>query len=197
MKSKNSKNSALNDNFDKSPNDRIISETLQKSGQQVYSRNATKWGVSQNSNHTHNGSDSNRILYNDLSQKLVIIHWTLPGTSAATATNYGTFWIAPTGCSVILAQEVHQTAGSSGGGVTLNIEKLTGTEAPNGGTEILSEPFDLKGTANTVQNGIITQVRTDGMGAYNLLQGDRLCLKDSGTLTSVSNVTVVVTILIP
>ena len=60
-------------------------------------------------------------------QKIFVSH-TIIGTDAATAGNYGVFWIAPVNCSVISVREVHQTAGSDGSAVTLNIEKLTGRQ---------------------------------------------------------------------
>lgn len=136
--------------------------------------------------HYHNGFDSNPISYLDLYAKKIYIHHTIQGTAAATATNYGVFLISPVACIVTALQEVHQTAGSDGSAVTLNIEKLTSGVAPDSGTTILAIAFDLKATANVVQTGTLPTAST----ARTLAAGDRLCMKDVGTLTSVANVTV-------
>lgn len=122
-------------------------------------------------------------------QTLVIppITVSLPDTTAATAANYGTFFTADRAYRVLSAAEVHLVKGTDGGAVTLNIEKLTGTTAPDSGVTLLSTAFDLKGTINTVQFG--SMVVTD---ATYLKRGDRLCLKDAGTLTAVAFVNVTV-----
>lgn len=152
--------------------------------------------------HHHNGTDSSQVAFQDLAGKKMFITWTIPGTSAATATNYGFFFIAPISCTVIEIDEIHQTAGTDGGAVTLAVYKATGTTASGAGTNILAGPtsFNLKGTANTVQtataiNGL-SVVRTSGIGVTSLKIGDRLDLVTSGVLTSVANVTVTVTLLI-
>lgn len=148
--------------------------------------------------HTHNGTDATRISYDDLTDKIIPITITIPGLQAATATNYGVFFTAYTACLVIGATEVHQTAGTDGSAVTLQIEKLTGTQAPDAGTVLLTSAFNLKGTANTVQTG--TTVTSSDASLRNLTTflavGDRLCLKDVGTLTAVANVTVVIKLLL-
>lgn len=142
--------------------------------------------------HTHSGLDSDRILLSAIEQRKVPIHWTIYGTDAATATNYGVIWIADQTCVVSGFQEVHQTAGTNGGAVTLQLEKLTGTEAPDAGTVLLKTALSLKATANTVQEATMVQTLVNTLKA-----GDRLCLKDAGTLTSVANVTVVVFVTYP
>lgn len=154
----------------------------------------SQYKVEKISSHLHNGTDSQRISYANIAQRLVFIHWTIPGTQAATATNYGVIWTAPVACTVVAISEVHQTAGTNGGAVTLQLERLQGTEAPDAGDEILVTALSLKTTANTVQYGTITPVRTTGTSVANLALGDRLCLKDAGTLTAVANMTVVITI---
>lgn len=136
--------------------------------------------------HYHNGFDSNNISYLDLYQKKIYVRWTLPGTSAATAGNYGTFMIVPVACLVMKIQEAHEVLGTDASAVTLQIEKLTGTTAPGSGSNLLATAIDLKGTINTVVTGTLTgtsSVRT-------LAVGDRLALKKSGTLTAVAGVTV-------
>ena len=109
----------------------------------------------------------------------------LQDTSAATAANYGTFFTADKTYAVSAVTEVHGTLGTDAGAVTVQIEKLTGTQAPDSGTVLLSTALNLKSTINTVQYGTIV-----ASGANILLRGDRLCLKDAGTLTAVANVQV-------
>lgn len=136
--------------------------------------------------------ETDRIDWRFLRGRKVYIHHTIYGADAATAGNYGVFWIAPFECVVSEIREVHQTAGTDTGAVTLQIEKLTGTQALDGGVELLAEAFDLKGTANTVNTGTLTTTLAD----RNLNRGDRLAMKDSGVLTSVNNVTVIIEVTI-
>lgn len=138
--------------------------------------------------HYHNGFDSNNIAWGDLVQRKVWLRWTLPGTSAATAGNYGTFFIVPMTCLVTKIQEVHEVLGTSGSAVTLNIEKLTGTTVPGSGLALLSTGFNLKGTINTVLTGTLVIGTT--ISYRSLAMGDRLGLQLTGTPTSVAGVTV-------
>lgn len=139
--------------------------------------------------HTHNGVDSNQIDFSDLASNSLYIPFNLFGTSAATATNYGVIFIAPFPCSVYSVKESHQTAGTDGGAVTLSIEKLTGTQALNSGVEIMT-PLSLKGTKDMVVNGVLSDVISN----VNMATGDRLALKDTGTLTSVAGISLMITI---
>lgn len=139
--------------------------------------------------HFHNGFDVSRIQNSDIAGRKFWITYTLYGATAATAANYGTFFInriAP--CYVSAFYENHQVAGSDAGAVTVMLEKMTGTEAPDAGDAILAAALSLKATANTIQTGILTNT----LLYRNLALGDRLGLKDAGTLTNVSNVTVFV-----
>ena len=138
--------------------------------------------------HYHDGRDSNRIYYNDLFQKKLQFCHTIVGTMAATAANYGVFFIAPAACYLSKFQEVHKVAGSDGSAVTITLEKLTSTVAPDSGTVMLTTALSLKSTINIVQSGILAT----SLATLNLAAGDRLCLKDVGTLTDVANVTVLV-----
>lgn len=138
--------------------------------------------------HDHDGESSERISYQNLRQKRLYHAFLVPGTSAATATNYGVVFQAMEPCFVRRVWEVHQTAGTDGSAVTLNLEKLTGTQAPDAGSTMLTAGFDLKGTANTKQVGTLVPLRT----TRSLNPGDRLCLKDAGTLTAVAHVLVMV-----
>ncbi|NLG03893.1 MAG: hypothetical protein GX567_08725 [Clostridia bacterium] len=113
----------------------------------------------------------------------------LPGALSATATNYGVFFIAQRPIEIVKIKESHTTAGSNAGVVTLQIEKLTGTEALDAGSGVLKTAFNLKGTANTVISYSGYAGLTD---ARILKEGDRLALKDSGTLTDLAGVCVTI-----
>lgn len=138
--------------------------------------------------HFHNGYDVSPVNFQSIYQKKLWVHASVPGLNAAVATNYGIVWIAPLAVSVSNVYEVHQTAGTDAGTVTLNLEKLTGTTAPDSGSTILSTAFSLKSTANTVQTGTLVTTQA----TKTLAKGDRLCLKDSGVLTTTANVTLLI-----
>lgn len=142
--------------------------------------------------HEHNGNDFSRVNWVNVYQKRVYVHHTIQGTAAATASNYGVFWIAPVACYINTFREVHQTAGTDGGTVSLQLEKLTSGVAPDSGSTMLASALSLKSTINTVQNGTITSTSAN----RTLAVGDRLCMKDSGVLTSVANVTVMVELIV-
>lgn len=109
-------------------------------------------------------------------------------TNAAIAAKYGPFFIAPWPCVVIEGREVHSTAGTDTGAVTLTVEKLTGTQAKGTGVNCLSSTFNLKGTANTVTR--LTPTTT--IANWQLVKGNRLGLLTSGTLITVNQVVVTV-----
>jgi hypothetical protein len=138
--------------------------------------------------HQHTGFDTTRVDFSDIALKKIYIHETIAGTAAATAANYGIFYIVPAACVVTDFKEVHAVAGNDAGAVTLDLEKLSGTEAPDAGSSILGATLSLKATANTVQTGTMTMTLDD----RSLAKGDRLCLKDAGTLTNVANVSILV-----
>lgn len=138
--------------------------------------------------HTHNGFDMNKVLFSDIDRKELIIPWTIVDTAAATAANYNVFYISTFPAIVNLFREVHTSAGSAGGAVTVQLEKLSSTTAPGSGVSVLSAGVSLKASANTVQKGSLTTT----LANVNLAVGDRLALKSSGTLTSVANVSVLV-----
>lgn len=135
--------------------------------------------------HNHDGQNSLLIL------QTVWANASLPGTQSATASNYGIFFIASRPCTVKRISEVHTVAGSNASAVTLQVERLQGTEALDAGDTLLSTAFNLKGTANTVQTGSLINT---GKTILSLSVGDRLALKDSGTLTDVAGVCVSVEI---
>lgn len=136
--------------------------------------------------HVHNGYDMNKVSWVDIDQKTLYLAHTVPSVDAATAGYYSTFFIAPAIMTLQSVREVHATAGTAGGSVTLQVEKLTSTTAPGSGTNMLGTALSLKATANSVQTASLTTT----LANRGLAIGDRVALKTSGTLTSVANVTV-------
>lgn len=112
------------------------------------------------------------------------------GISAATAGYYGTFWQNHTDKKyfVTAIKETHAVAGSDPGTVTLQVERLQGTEAKDAGDDLLTTAFNLKGTANTNSDGSLTGTLEN----LTLESGDRLGLVTAGTLTAVDHVCVTV-----
>lgn len=137
----------------------------------------------------HNGKDGQRIdfknLVNTPPDSSTVL---LAGTTPATSGNYGVFFIFPYGGTITGITEVHGTAGSDGSAVTLQIEKLTGTQASGAGVSLLGTSFNLKATANTVQTATLTGVTSNLQ--FNV--GDRLGLVLTGTPTSLADLVVVV-----
>lgn len=169
----------------------LVEQDAQRIATDVYNTLGTQYDVPQVPYHEHNGVDSPNLPFLNIDSPIQYIHWTVPGTSAATSTNYGVFWIAPAPCTVIGFKEVHQTASTSG---TLQLEKLTGTTASGAGTALLTATVSLSSTANTIQTANLLQTRTTGTGVVNLATGDRLSLLVAGTLTNGVNVTTLTTI---
>lgn len=75
-------------------------------------------------------------------------------------------------------------AGSDGGAVTAAIKKASGTTAIASGTALHSGTYNLKGTADTVQN--LTLSTTSGVTA--IAAGDRIGIDFTGTLTAATGV---------
>ena len=117
----------------------------------------------------------------------IILH-SLNGTEPATAANYGHFYTALRKEEVIEVSVVWTTAGSDGGAVTLDMERLQGTEALDAGDTLFASTVNLKGTANTVNFPTLTATKANRV----LSRGDRLALKDSGTLTALVGLQVTV-----
>jgi len=138
--------------------------------------------------HKHSGLDNLRIEYDDLLDKKEYAKFHLTNAEPQTAANYGVFWIAPFPCTVTKVQEVHRVAGSDGGAVTLDIEKLTAAEAAGAGVSTLSSQINLKATANTVQDGSLHTTLSN----RQLLAGDRLAANDTGTLTALEELVVII-----
>lgn len=109
-------------------------------------------------------------------------------SDGATAAQYDHFFTAHFPCEVIQAYETHRVLGTNGSAVTLDIEKLTTGQALDAGVSVLNSTFDLKGTINVPQRVKANTVETSRV----MKPGDRLALKDAGTLTAVAGVQVTV-----
>lgn len=170
-----------------------MDEEIQKLQKQIDDVNASLKKMAQEppfQDHQHNGFDSTKVEHIDVNLKKIYVHHTIQGTAAATAANYGVFFIVPMTCILNVFKESHETAGSVSG--TLTLEKLTGTQAPDGGAVMLAATVSLTSTANTVQSGTMTGT----LANRTLHAGDRLCLKDGGTLTSIAGVSVLIELII-
>lgn len=105
------------------------------------------------------------------------------GTPAATDQ---VIFVAPHRLRVVAISEVHSVA--AGGASTLQVVKDTGTAAPGAGTDLLATPFDLNGTANTVQQGALSATAADLI----LEAGDRLAVDFANTIQSSAGVCVTI-----
>lgn len=110
-------------------------------------------------------------------------HFQLTGTTAATAGNYSVFFNVLNPIELVLIEVSFTTASTSG---TLQLEKLTGTQAPAGGTTILDSTISLSGTANS----IITRDQTQMTSSRTFVRGDRIAFIDAGTLTNLTDLVV-------
>ncbi len=133
--------------------------------------------------HTHNEMDGTTKV-----SQSCFVNANLVSTLPATAANYGVFFTADRPCVVTDFRESHTVAGSDGGTVTLQLEKIPSGVALDSGTELLKTALSLKTTANTPQRGILVKSKT------GLAIGDRLALKDAGTLTAVAGLSTTTTI---
>lgn len=126
----------------------------------------------------------------------LVVTVNLVDTTPQTAANYGMFFTAHRPYEVVVVSEVHGTAGTDAGNVTLQVEKLTGTTAKGSGTTLLATAFNLKSTINTVVTKKTSDFNGLSSGSYPtyLAVGDRLALKSSGTLTAVKDVQVTVSL---
>lgn len=155
-----------------------------------------QFALSQTPYHTHNGADSQKVDFKDLQNRNEFLNINLMGFQGQTSNNWGVIFTAPYACNIIGATEVHQTAESTSTTMTVQIEKLTGTQASGSGTSLLLNPFNLKAAANTIQTGILntTSVKTS-KNVFNFQIGDRIGLVLT-TTGSASNTLVGVNIII-
>jgi activator of 2-hydroxyglutaryl-CoA dehydratase len=129
------------------------------------------------------------IDYQDLKNKDILSECIfIPGTSAATSANYGRFITLNRPIQIISIQEIHETAGTDGGAVTLDVVVVNDGSAISTGTSLLSSTFNLKSTANT----LVRKQKRDLSSARKIEPNQTIALKTSGTLTAVAGVCVTV-----
>lgn len=90
----------------------------------------------------------------------------------------GNVFIATRPCVIKRVSEVHTGTGT---GATV-VEKLTGTTAVGGGTNMLTANFSLAVAAETVTNGVLTN-----SSGISLAKGDRIGSYVSGSSVGVTN----------
>ncbi len=141
--------------------------------------------------HSHTGIDSPKVEFGDILNKQFFAVSTVFGTSAATATNYGTFYIAPASVSL---QEMQITyAHQSTSACTIFVEILKPGQASGAGTGV--QGFNVAVSGNVDQVG--TSKLRPGSKADILNANDRLSLFVSGDPTGLVqlNVTVLLQII--
>jgi len=109
----------------------------------------------------------------------------LVGSTASTATNYGVIFIANFGITISSISVVWGVSSTSG---TLNIERLSGTESLDTGDEIIKTSIATSGTPNTVNKKESNRELKNQI----LKAGDRLALKDGGTLTNLEDLCITI-----
>lgn len=128
----------------------------------------------------------NQIQYNDVLRKGgFAVSMTLPGATAATAANYCVFFTAPRAVDVFWASETHRVGTATG---TLQLEILDPGEALDAGDTVLTTAWDLNSTVNTPVN----KQGTDFTVNRTIKPGQRLALKDGGSVASCADVSVTV-----
>lgn len=109
----------------------------------------------------------------------------LQGSAGQTAANYGVFFIADRGYQITGVSEVHGTPSSSG---TVNVNKTANLSGVD--TTVLSSAFSTAATSGVSRFG--TLINNTGSDVLSLAKGDRLHLVNSGTLTSLVDLFVIV-----
>lgn len=138
-------------------------------------------------------SDNRFLLGNRMATKsFTPVSITLPSNGLIGAAQ--TIYIARRKTVIKSVAEVHATAGNAGGSVTFTVTRERGTTASGSGNAVLSGTLDLKGTANTVQNGTLVDTFVHSKSSTKsfivLERGDRLSIKTTGTLTTLAGLNV-------
>ena len=102
-----------------------------------------------------------------------------------------TIFIAPANMDLTDVLEIHATAGSDGGAVTITLTRETDGMAPGTGTPMLSASINLKATNETFQAATLAgnYIRRPGGvrgGQISLKAGDHLSIAITGTVTSLA-----------
>lgn len=136
--------------------------------------------------HRHSGTEPGapRIDWKDLTSKRDVISHSVPSTTAAQATAYGVFYIAPMPGKVVSIWEVHGTAATGG---NLQLEKLSSGSAVGTGANVLQMAFNATATAKASQQGSVT------LDAWprQFVSGDMYAIKTTGALTNLNEVAIV------
>jgi hypothetical protein len=109
----------------------------------------------------------------------------LIGAEPATAANYDVIFTAPRPVEIMQVWETHRVASTSG---TVNLEILDSGEALDAGDTVLVTALSTSGTANTPQSAQGTMLTSNRV----LKAGQRLALKDAGTLTNSAGLSITV-----
>ncbi len=124
------------------------------------------------------------------------IAWQAPFTLPFTATTNAAIltspnvalWLAEVDCEILFAAEMHETLGTNGSAVTLDVVKVADGTAIASGTSLLATTFDLKATVATRQT---RKLSAGTLAADRIIySGQTLGIKFSGTLTAVTGVNV-------
>jgi hypothetical protein len=94
------------------------------------------------------------------------------------------FYRASFPCRVLGIFERHSVVG--GAAATAIVKKVTGSQAPGAGTDMMSAAFDLTATVNVEQNGALAAAAT-----LRLAPGDCLGITLAGTLTGLVGIVTV------
>lgn len=123
-----------------------------------------------------------RVEFKDIYDKDPFLFPYAFGSTSDVASSYNVFFNAHFPCEVVEYSAVWSAASVSG---TLNLEKLTGTEALDGGVNLLSSNISTSGVANTMNFSTLV------VGSpRQLARGDRLANKDGGTLTGLAGLSI-------
>ncbi len=112
----------------------------------------------------------------------------LGGALAQTAANYGYVFTARHPVEILRISEIHETAGTDAGAVTMDVLKVTSGVAIGSGTTILVAAFNLKSTAAT----LVFKQGVNFTSNRRLKENESLAFKTSGTLTDLAGVCVTI-----
>lgn len=131
-------------------------------------------------------TDQSRIEYRTLKNKdgdFLTVR--VPGTSAATAANYGyIFGALRYGYEISAVLEKHETKATDAGAVILDVVKVNDGSTIATGVTILTSTFNLKGVVDTYQ-----VKQGSGLNAERKLKPNQsLALKTTGVLTDLAGV---------
>lgn len=107
--------------------------------------------------------------------------WVQDGTKTQ---NYPVFYTATAPCFLIEARLRHEINGGSG--AIVDVVKVPNAIAKNNGQSMLASKFDISAGLTNVQVKGVTIV----LAGYQLVPGDSMALKASGTLINASNICV-------